>query len=74
MVIADELDKDIELTHSYENRMCAHWYSGTKQVSDLYVYKQYKIALARIAELEMLINPPIVFDEIEQRLFLEGTR
>jgi hypothetical protein len=55
--------------------MSAYWTSGNKTVSDLYVYKQYRQALRRIDELEnMLINPPVNFDEIEQELFLQGVR
>ncbi len=66
------LDKNIELNH---NCMSAYWTSGNKTVSDLYVYKQYRQALRRIDELEnMLINPPVNFDEIEQELFLQGVR
>lgn len=67
-----DLDKNIELNH---NCTSAYWTSGNKTVSDLYVYKQYREALKRIDELEnMLINPPVNFDEIEQRLFLQGVR
>lgn len=68
----NNLDRNIELQH---NCMTAYWTSGTQTVSDLYVYKQYREALKRIDELEnMLINPPVNFDEIEQELFLQGVR
>lgn len=68
----NSLDKNIELNH---NCTTAYWTSGAKTVSDLYVYKQYREALKRIAELEnMLINPPVIFDEIEQEFFLQGVR
>lgn len=65
------LDKNIELNH---NCMSAYWTSGTQTVSDLYVYKQYREALKRIAELENMLSAPIDFDEIEQELFLQGAR
>lgn len=66
------LDKNIELNH---NCMSAYWTSGTQAVSELYVYKQYREALKRIAELEnLLINFPVIFDEIEQEMFLQGVR
>ena len=67
------IDKDIELTHSFENGFSANWYSGTEQVSDLYVYKQYRAALQRINELENCLDAAN-FNELEQELFLQGTR
>lgn len=65
------MDKHIQLQH---NNMTAYWTSGTQIVSDLYVYKQYKAALNRIEELENMLSEPIVFDEMEREIFLQGVR
>ena len=48
------IDKDIELLYSYDSGF--YWVSGAELVSQNYVEKHYKLALARIAELEAMLD------------------
>lgn len=51
--MTNQIDRHIDI---YRDNMSAHWVSGTREVSDLYVFKQYKALLDENARLQKELN------------------